>query len=137
MADDTSDTSRHLAVVINRSSREVYRYAADPARIHEWAAGLADADLTQVDGKWVTQSPMGEISIDFTPENDLGVLDHTVTLPSGVAVLNPMRVIPVTDGCSEVVFSLRRQPGMSDEAYEADGKAVATDLATLKQILEG
>lgn len=97
---------------------------------------MADADLTPVDGKWVANSPMGEIAIEFTPENSLGVLDHTVTLPSGASVLNPMRVIPIHENYSEVVFSLRRQPEMSDAAYEADANAVAADLATLKRILE-
>jgi hypothetical protein len=40
------------------------------------------------------------------------------------------------DGC-EVVFTLRRLPGMSDEEFERDGNAVADDLARLKRIVEG
>ena len=40
------------------------------------------------------------------------------------------------DGGCEVVFTLRRQPGMSDDAFEADAIAITTDLATLKGILE-
>ena len=30
--------------------------------------------------------------------NDLGVVDHTVRLPDGIEVLNPMRVLPHADG---------------------------------------
>jgi hypothetical protein len=63
------------------------------------------------------------------------VLDHDVTLPSGEVVYNPMRVIPDGHGC-EVVFTLRRRPGMSDEEFSADAGAVAADLARLKRILE-
>jgi hypothetical protein len=79
---------------------------------------------------------MGEITIEFTPENGFGILDHTVILPSGERVLNPMRVIPVGATSSEVVFSLRRRPGMSDEEFRNDATAVAADLAALKRILE-
>lgn len=79
---------------------------------------------------------MGRVSFTFTPRNDLGVLDHTVTLPSGETVLNPMRVLPEGDA-SEVVFSLRRRPSMTDQEFAADAAAVERDLAALKQLLEG
>ncbi|MGY4708750.1 SRPBCC family protein [Mycolicibacterium sp. CBM1] len=87
-------------------------------------------------GTWVAQSSMGEIAIEFTPANDLGVLDHVVTLPSGEPVFNPLRVVPAGAEWSEVVFTLRRRPGMSDAEYAADAAAIAADLATLKRILE-
>jgi hypothetical protein len=35
-----------------------------------------------------------------------------------------------------VVFTLRRQPDMTDEAFEADATAIRTDLETLKRLLE-
>jgi hypothetical protein len=44
-------------------------------------------------------------------------------------------VIPGERGC-EVVFTLRRRPGMSDEDFKADADAVAADLTRLKQVLE-
>jgi hypothetical protein len=69
------------------------------------------------------------------PGNEYGVLDHDVTLPSGEVVHNPMRVIADGHGC-EVVFTLRRRPGMSDAEFSEDAGAVAADLARLRRILE-
>ncbi|HVL86220.1 MAG TPA: hypothetical protein VM367_18290 [Pseudonocardia sp.] len=46
-----------------------------------------------------------------------------------------MRVIVDGDGC-EVLFTLRRQPSMSDDEFDRDARAVAADLATLKRLLE-
>jgi hypothetical protein len=63
------------------------------------------------------------------------VLDHYVTLPSGEVVYNPIRVIAAESGC-EVVFALRRRPGMSDEDFKADADAVAADLTRLSRVLE-
>ena len=128
--------SQHLSAWINRSAIDVYRYASDPARMSEWAAGLAQSEITRVGDTWVAQSPMGEITIEFTPANDLGVLDHVVNLPSGEPVFNPLRVVPAGKDWCEVVFTLRRRPEMSDEDYAADAAAVTADLATLKRILE-
>jgi hypothetical protein len=65
-----------------------------------------------------------------------GVLDHDVTLPSGEIIHNPVRVITDGPGC-EVVFTLRRLPGMSEEDFERDADAVAADLTKLKRVLEG
>ena len=79
---------------------------------------------------------MGEITIEFTPANDLGVLDHVVNMPSGEPVFNPLRVVPAGTQWCEVVFTLRRRPEMSDGEYTADAAAVAADLAALKRILE-
>ena len=136
MDDDTASESRHISAWINRSAMDVYRYASDPARLPEWAAGLAEGELTRVGDTWVAQSPMGQITIEFTPANDLGVLDHVITMPSGEPVFNPLRVVPAGDDWSEVVFTLRRRPGMSGAEFDANAARVAADLKTLKRVLE-
>jgi hypothetical protein len=79
---------------------------------------------------------MGRVSVEFAPANNVGVLDHVVVLPSGARVYNPMRAIPL-DGVSEVVFTLRRQPQTSDEAWARDEATVRADLRQLKPVLEG
>src|SRR5699024_6962512 len=80
-------------------------------------------------------SPMGRVLISFVPDNPYGVLDHTVTLPTGESTLNPMRVIALDAGRCEVVFTLRRG-SMSDPEFEEAARAVAGDLAGLESIVE-
>jgi arylamine N-acetyltransferase len=126
--------SRHLSIFIERPPAEVYAFAADPANLPRWAAGLTSA-VTLVDGQWVADSPMGRLVLAFAPSNDFGVLDHDVTLPTGETVRNPMRVLAAGEGC-EMVFTVRRQPDMTEDAFATDCEAVAADLATLKQLLE-
>jgi len=46
-----------------------------------------------------------------------------------------MRVVPRWEG-SELVFTLIRQPGMSDEQFARDRAAVQGDLHALKTLLE-
>jgi hypothetical protein len=126
--------SLHLAVSIDRTAAEVYDYARDPAHLPEWAAGLAGG-IARVDGEWVADSPMGPVVVRFAEVNPFGVLDHDVTLPDGTTVTNPLRVLPDGAGC-EVVFTLRRAPDTTDEAFDADAAAVTADLATLKRVVE-
>ncbi len=127
--------SQHLSIVIDRPAAAVYEYAVDPANLPQWAAGLASGSVEHVDGQWVADSPVGRVTVSFAERNPFGVLDHVVTLPSGRSVYNPMRVIPIEDA-SEVVFTLRRQPAMTDEQFTQDANAVCADLGSLKRVLE-
>lgn len=127
--------SRHVCVDIDRSPDEVYAYTSDHTNLPNWASGIGDS-IELIDGEWVVDSPMGRLTIRFAEPNDLGVLDHTVTLATGETFYNPMRVIQHGTG-SEVVFTLRRSDDQSDEQFEADASTVSADLHTLKALLEG
>ena len=127
--------SRHISVSIAATACRVYAFAADPAQLPAWAAGLAQSSMERVGDQWFAQSPMGRVRVDFTGTNELGVLDHTVILPGGEQVLNPMRVIPDGTSC-EVVFTVRQRPGMSEQQFDDDSNAVAADLDTLRALME-
>ncbi|MGW8761511.1 SRPBCC family protein [Streptomyces sp. NPDC055815] len=131
----TGRESRHLGIRIDRTASDVYAYASDPANLPAWAHGLGES-IERVGDQWVADSsPLGRVVVAFAPHNELGVLDHDVTLPSGETVHNPVRVI--ADGTSsEVVFTLRRQPGTSDTDFERDAATVTADLTRLKELLE-
>lgn len=125
----------HVATTIDRAAPDVYEYVSDPTNLAAWAAGLAHRDVERVGDQWVVDSPLGRVVVSFARKNAFGVVDHDVTMPNGVTVHNPMRVIPNEDGC-DVVFSVRRQPDMTDAAFADDVNAVRTDLETLRRLLE-
>lgn len=127
--------SQHIGIEIDRPAPQVYDFAADPLNLSRWAAGLAGSTVERDGDTWATDSPMGRVTFSFVARNDLGVLDHDVTLPSGERVHNPMRVIRDGEAC-EVVFTQRLRPGMSEEDFQRDADAVARDLLTLKGLLE-
>jgi hypothetical protein len=126
--------AQHVSVSIARPPAEVAAYAGDPANLPAWAAGLA-AGIRPAGEVWIADSPMGEVTVRFAPANDLGVLDHDVTLPDGTTVHNPLRVLS-NDAGSEVVFTVFQRDGMDDAAFAADSTAVLADLLRLREILE-
>jgi uncharacterized protein YndB with AHSA1/START domain len=131
----TFPAARHISVSINVPPGVVYDFVADPRNLPRWAAGLSGS-IEAVDGEWLAESPLGRVKVQFAEGNAFGVLDHDVTLESGVTVHNPMRVLANNDG-SEVVFTLFRRPEMDGDAFEADAHAVARDLQALRRLLEG
>jgi hypothetical protein len=126
--------SRHLSTHIDRSAQDVYDYASNPENLPAWAPGLGTS-VELVDGKLYAESPMGRVIVAFAPRNDYGVVDHDVTLPSGETIYNPMRVI-AAGGAAEVLFSVRRRPGMTDVEFARDAEAVQADLDSLKKLME-
>jgi hypothetical protein len=127
--------ARHISVAIDRPAVDVYDWLANPTNLPRWAQGLAASITPADDGTWVASSPMGTVRIRFAARNGLGVLDHDVTLDSGVTIHNPMRVLPNAGG-SEVVFTLFHRPEMTQAELDADAVAVTRDLQALKTVLE-
>ncbi|MEN2745762.1 SRPBCC family protein [Sinomonas halotolerans] len=125
---------RHLSVPIALSPRAVAAFAGSPGNLPRWAAGLA-AGIREEGGRWLADSPMGAVEVRFVGDREAGILDHEVTLPDGTVVLNQFRIL--ADGPhSLAVFHLRREDGVTDEAFAADAAAVQADLDALKGILE-
>ena len=125
----------HISAYIDRRPAEVYAFASDPRNLPRWAAGLARSEIKRDGDAWIADAPFGTVRVKFAPVNSLGVMDHDVTLESGVTVHNPMRVVPNGEG-SEFVFTLIRRPGMTDAELARDRAAVERDLKTLKGLLE-
>lgn len=126
---------QHISVYIARRPAEVYEFASDPRNLPRWAAGLARSEVRRDGDAWVVDGAFGRARVRFVERNSFGVMDHDVTLESGVTVHNPMRVVPNGEG-SEFVFTLIRQAGMSDTQFAEDKAAVQNDLKTLKALLE-
>jgi hypothetical protein len=126
--------AKHITVSIERSAAEVYEFASNPENLPQWAGGLSGS-IKKVGDEWIAEAPMGTVKVNFAERNKFGVLDHEVTLASGIKFYNPMRILQNDDG-SEVIFTLYRQAGMSDQKFADDAQSVQRDLNKLKTLLE-
>ncbi|GAB3673012.1 SRPBCC family protein [Salinisphaera aquimarina] len=129
---DTTET-RTLSVSINRDLAEAYAFLSVPENFPKWASGLGE--LRRVDDAWIVQTPDGPVEVCFSQRNDFGVLDHWVCPAPDTTIYIPMRVVRNGSGC-ELIFTLFRLPGMSDEKFAADAEWVMRDLHAVRDILE-
>ena len=126
--------SRTLSIYIDASPERVYAFASNPENLPRWVPSFFQS-VEQKGGDWVAESPLGRVEVEFVHDNDLGVLDHTVTLPSGVQLTNPMRVIANGNG-SEILFTLMQREDMTDQQFREDAELVLNDLHVLRRLLE-
>jgi len=127
--------SRFIGVTIACLATKAYYFIVTPENLPRWASGLGEG-RRNADGGWTSTMDIGEVRVTFVARNDLGVADHDVRLPDGTTFHNPLRVTPNGDGC-EVTFTLIRQNGVADDAFEKDAATIKKDLLALKEILEG
>jgi hypothetical protein len=108
-----------VRMTIERPATEVYRFVAEPKNLPKWASGIARA-----------------AKVRFVEPNRYGVLDHFVSIDGAPEVYMPMRVVPNGDG-AEVLLTVFRQSGVSEEKFAEDTQWVRRDLEALKALLEG
>jgi len=110
-------------MTIERPVLDVYNFIVEPKNLPKWASGLASG-------------PGGTpAKVRFVERNKWGVLDHYVTVGSGPEVYMPMRVFQNGDG-AELLITVYRQPGVTEEKFVDDTQWVRRDLEALKELLE-
>ncbi len=136
MSQDTTAVTRNAVIVdveLPVAADIAYRYLSNPENLPHWAPNFARSVRREGD-LWRVEMAEGEVLARFAPENDMGVLDHWVTMPDGAVIHNPMRVVPLGAGAllSFVVF---RRPGWGQAELLRDSEMVRRDLEKLRGLV--
>ena len=133
-AQSVTSESRTITVRIDRPLDKVYDFLVDPANWNLWAFGLGK-NIRRSQDAWIADDTGGVATVQFTPRNTFGVVDHAVIRASGQRIYIPMRLIANGKG-SELLFTLFREPNISDAQFSSDAGFVQRDLDGLKHLLE-
>jgi len=130
--------SVHRVAVVHTSilatPKSVIAFLTDMDNWKTWAPWVRSVTRLS-EGGWRLETKDGAMTIRFVEQNSFGVLDHQVTVASGVIVLNAMRVVPNGSG-SELVMVVIQSPEMSAKQFDQDVQAVTDDFARLKPAAE-
>lgn len=131
-------TSVQRSAVVHTSilapPHETAAFLGDVSRWKTWAPWVRSAIRTSA-REWTIESDTGAMFVRFAEPNELGVLDHHVTLASGLTAFNSMRVLANGTG-TELVMVLFRQPAASLAEFERDVQAVRDDVARIRRAVE-
>jgi hypothetical protein len=126
--------SKTLSISINCEPGKIYKFVSNLENLSKWAKTFCRS-VKKSDGKWVIETPQGDVGIRLVEKNELGILDHYISPSAGVELLVPMRVVPNGSG-SEVIFTVFQQSDMSNENFKKDIALVEKDLKSLKRSME-
>src|SRR4030095_8370056 len=127
--------SRTLGVSVDRNADEVYAFVSNTENLPQWAPAFCKS-VRRAGEDWIVETPDGPVKIRFVDRNPFRVADHYVSPRPGVEIYVPMRVVANGSGSSEVIFTLFRQPDMTQEQFRRDSEMLTRDLGTLKRALE-
>jgi len=114
--------------------QRVFDFLADVNNWKTWAPWVR-AVVDKSGRDWTVETDGGRMHLRFVEANSLGVLDHTVTLASGVSIYNAMRVVPNGTG-SDLMMLVVQTPPATKEQFEQDVQAVHDDFGRIKKVVE-
>jgi hypothetical protein len=125
-----------VTVTIDAPLATVAADLADPTTHHEWATEFFAGPVRPGEpGEFVARVPMmgGEVRHKIDADAERGILDlyfapHSA--PYGPPI--PVRLVPNGDGV-DVLWTLARFPGVSDQAWQQGLASMARELAALKR----
>ena len=134
----TTEMSVYRAEVVHVSilatPQQVYDFLADVNNWKTWAPWVRAVTKSSV-RDWTVDTDGGPMKLHFAEANALGVLDHTVTLASGLRIYNAMRVSPNASG-SELSMVVLQTPPATGTQFEQDVQAVRDDFGRIKRVVE-
>ena len=122
----------HVSILV--PAKEVYDFLIDVTNWKTWAPWVRAVN-THSGLDWTLDTDTGPMQLRFVEPNALGVLDHTVTLASGVKIYNAMRVVANGSG-SELTMIVYQTPPATTVQFEQDVQAVRDDFTRIKNVVE-
>jgi len=120
--------SRTLTISVKRNTGEVFDSILDmPMKMME------DATKSQ-DGWWSFKTPKGLAKMKFYEDKELGILDHKFEDEDAKWHV-PMRVVSNGEH-SEVIITLFKPDGFTDELFDEHMKEMEHMLDHMKQLIE-
>jgi hypothetical protein len=127
------------SVTIDCPAQDVHAFLADVANWPRWAVvNVLSAAPAGEPGWWQIGTPDGPAEIRVRADAATGVVDHDFRDPDETASVAtvPARVVANGRG-ADFMMTILQPSEVDDEAFDRVLDAVAIELATLKEALEG
>ena len=122
------------SVEIQSSPSQVFEFLATPENLPRWAIGFAKA-VTRVGDQWVVTTGGGMMTVRVDADPRTGTIDFYLAPPAGIEAMAASRVVPNGAG-TEYVFTQFQAPGMPEEIFAKNVRALEHELTVLKALLE-
>jgi len=124
--------TRTISIAAN--SQKVAKFLCDPENLPRWAVGFAKGVRREKD-RWLVQTGSGDVGVRIVGDPQTGVVDFWMSPAEGIEILAASRAIPRGEG-SEYTFTQFQAPGMPDEIFDRNVRALEHELTVLKAIAE-
>jgi hypothetical protein len=129
-----TNRSDSRSVAIDAPPAHVFAFLADPANLPRWAVGFCHSIRPDEPGLWVVKTAQGDVLMRYVVDEAAGTIDFHISPAPGVEVVAYSRVLPNGEG-SEYVFTQFQHPGMSDDVFDGQVRALVEELQVLRGVI--
>jgi hypothetical protein len=124
------------AITIEAAAKEVFAFAADPENLPRWAVGFCRAIRPDLGtpGRWIVTTAQGDVALRYVIDAAFGAIDFYLAPAPGVELPAFSRVVPNGEG-AEYVFTQFQSPGMPDDVFEGQVRALVEELQVLRGLI--
>ena len=128
--------SKSHVVIVDTSADETYRFLASIDNLPRWATTFCNNLVKSADGLHRLETPQGPMVFRIAPEAGPRVVDMYGGPTAEQMVYWPARVVALGPSQSAFIFTMFQWPGMPDESFEGQSRARASELQTVKSLVE-
>jgi hypothetical protein len=128
--------SKSHVVIIEAPADEAHRFLASIDNLPRWATTFCKKLEKSPDGLHRLDTPQGPMLFRIAAEAGSGVVDMHGGPTAEQMVYWPARVVALGPSRSAFVFTMFQWPGMPDESFEGQSRALASELQNVKSLVE-
>ena len=128
--------SKSHVVIVDTSADETYRFLASIDNLPRWATTFCNNLVKSADGLHRLETPQGPMVFRIAPEAGPRVVDMYGGPTAEQMVYWPARVVALGPSQSAFIFTMFQWPGMPDESFEGQSRALASELQNVKSLVE-
>ncbi len=120
--------------VIDAPPERVFEYVRVPENQPTWAINFVFGTRPLSDGRYVMDTPLGEITYRVRANAAAGTVDFVLDGPDGASTLGTRALGHA--GKTVFTFTIHRAPRMAEEDWAAGRRGLDEELAQLRRLLE-
>lgn len=127
--------SETVHTIVEAPHTAVFDYLARIENLAEWAAPFCQR-LEDREGSYFVTSPAGELALDLVSSRETGAVDLRFGPAHDRLATFPIRVVPLPDARSLVLFTGWQLPGVAVGEFAGQIEGMRQELDLLKEAIE-
>ena len=129
--------SKSHVLLLEVSAEKTHQFLSDIDNLPRWATMFCRKLEKSPDGLHRLDTPQGPMLFRIAADGAAGVVDMYGGPNEDRMIYWPARVVRLGQSQSAFIFTMFQWPGITEESFEGQFRALAAELQNVKRILEG
>ena len=125
--------SETLSAILAAPARVVFNYLSDPNNLPEWATEFC-LGLSEENGVYTAQTPMGELIMNVEADSKSGVIDMYASSDGQKGLPLATRALSLSEEQTLYTVTFIREPGVTDSMFQQQLGSLRKEMDNLRSL---